>query len=203
MPTSVTGTSNKGGMKAACREPDHCTATRAAVFSPSPAVVRRGFTLIELLVVLVIIGVLVSLATLAVGNDGARLVQEEAQRMAGLIQLAGEEATLQGRELGLQLTRTGYRFMFLARQEDGTLQWLALERDGVLRPRTFHPAITPELLLEGLPQTLPTAASEHGAPQLFLLSSGERTPFRLRLMTDDGRIVRELEGGLLGWIRVD
>ncbi len=166
-----------------------------------PAAFMRGFTLIELLVVLVIIGILVSFATLAVGNGRDGLVQEEASRLAALIALGGEEATLQGRELGLQFTRTGYRFMFLEPQEDGPAQWLPLQRDSVLRAREFHPEITPQLVLEGLPQTLPAEPPEHGAPQLFLFSSGERTPFLLRLAADEGRIVHELEGGPLGAIQ--
>lgn len=166
-----------------------------------PAAFMRGFTLIELLVVLVIIGILVSFATLAVGNDRDGLVQEEARRLAALIELGGEEATLQGRELGLQFTRSGYRFMFLEPQEDGPALWLALERDSLLRAREFHPEVTPQLELEGLPQTLPAEPPEQGAPQLFLFSSGERTPFLLRLAADDGRIVHEIEAGPLGPIQ--
>jgi len=165
---------------------------------PSSAARAGGFTLIELLVVLVIIGILVSFATLAIGDDRERLVHEEAHRIAALLEMAGDEATLHGRELGLQLWRTGYRFMFLVPQQDGPAQWLALERDHLLRPREFHPALTPQLVLEGLPQPLPADMPDDGAPQLLQLSSGERTPFLLRLSADNGRIVREIEAGPLG-----
>lgn len=171
-------------------------ATDTRFRAPAPPV--RGFTLIELLVVLVIIGILITFATLAIGNDQDNLLQQEARRFAALIELAGDEATLQGRELGVELTREGYRFLFLAPQEEGPALWLTLERDSLLRPRPFHPAITPQLQLEGLPQPLPLEPPEESLPQLFILSSGERTPFVLRLSADDGRLVREIEGGPLG-----
>lgn len=177
-------------------------ASRSSAFCLLPSAFRNGFTLIELLVVLVIIGIIVSFATLAIGDDRERLVQEEARRLAALLETAGEEATLQGRELGLEVFRDGYRFMFLAPQEEGPAQWLVLERDRLLRSREFHGEITPQLLLEGLPQPLPTKAPERGIPQVFLLSSGERTPFVLRLTADNERIVREIAAGPIGAVQV-
>ena len=41
----------------------------------------RGFTLIELLVVLVILGTLVSLAVLSVGNGAGRALRDEGDRL--------------------------------------------------------------------------------------------------------------------------
>jgi len=173
-----------------------------SAFRIPPCAVIRGFTLIELLVVLVIVGIIVSFATLAIGDDRERLVQEEVRRLAALLEAAGEEAVLQGRELGLEIFRGGYRFMFLAPQDDGPAQWLVLERDRLLRPREFHGEITPQLLLEGLPQPLPAEAPERGVPQVFLLSSGERTPFVLRLTADHERIVREIAAAPLGAVQL-
>lgn len=175
--------------------------TAAATFRRPPSAFCNGFTLIELLVVLVLIGIVVSFATLAIGDDRERLVQDEVRRIAALLETAGEEAVLQGRELGLQISQRGYRFMFLAPQEDGPAQWLVLERDRLLRPRDFHPETAPQLLLEGLPQPLTESFPERGAPQLFLLSSGERTPFVLRLTADNGRIAREIAAGPLAAVQ--
>ena len=47
----------------------------------------RGFTLIELLVVLVILGTLVSLALLSVGNGGGRVLRDEGERLATVMAL--------------------------------------------------------------------------------------------------------------------
>lgn len=201
MRTSATGpSSNRHGMTAVLCA-DGTGPPPGTMALPRPGGGSAGFTLIELLVVLVIIGILITFATLAIGNDQESVVQEEARRIAALIELAGEEATLQGRELGLQLDRGGYRFVFLAPQAEGPPRWLALEQDRLLRPRRFHPAITPELELEGQPQPLPLEAPEEATPQLFIFSSGERTPFLLRLGADQGRVVREIEAGPVGALR--
>ena len=47
----------------------------------------RGFTLIELLVVLVILGTLVSLAVLSVGNGAGRALRDEGDRLATVMAL--------------------------------------------------------------------------------------------------------------------
>src|SRR3990167_3992446 len=71
----------------------------------------RGFTLIELLVVLVILGTLVSLAVLSVGNGAGRALRDEGDRLATVMALLLEEATLDNREYGLQLRSDGYRVL--------------------------------------------------------------------------------------------
>ncbi len=141
---------------------------------------KSGFTLIELLVVIVIIAILVTLATLGMGTHRSTAIEDEANRLSALVAMAGDEATLQGRELGLQVTQEGYRFMYLEPQPDGQpSRWLVLERDSMLRPRQLPKGMSPQLFLEELPQKLPEKAPDEAPPQVFLLSSGERTPFRL------------------------
>lgn len=148
----------------------------------------RGFTLVELLVVLVIIGSLVGLAVLSTGIAGpSRELKNEAERLAGLIGVLVEEAVLDNCEYGLRLERGGYQVL---RYDEAKLQWLPL---GKARHRLPDwAALSYELDGEAL--KLGAAAKDEDEqddkdkapknalqPQLLILSSGELSPFRLRL----------------------
>ena len=64
---------------------------------------KGGFSLIELLVVIAIVGIVMSIALLSLGVLGDdRDLQKEGRRMIALVQVAQDEATMQGREFGLE-----------------------------------------------------------------------------------------------------
>ena len=142
----------------------------------------RGFTLIELLVVLVILGSLIGIATLSVGIAGpSRELRNEAERLAGLIGVLAEEAVLDNREYGLYLTDEAYQVL---RYDPQSARWDAL--DG--KPHSLPGWAELSVELEGEALKLPQPSgeqSESGSvgklPQLLMLSSGELSPFRLRL----------------------
>lgn len=135
---------------------------------------QRGFTLFELLVVIVIIGIILSFATLAVNvNTPAQVLQRDLQRLQALMQLAQEEAILQSKTYGLSISTTGYRFYQL---EEST--WLPLERDAVLRSRQWTAPVEVDLQIEGLSVLIDERAEK---PQIFWFSDGETVPFVLRL----------------------
>ena len=75
----------------------------------------RGFTLIEIMLVIVIIGCATGIIVLSIpggpspklGNDLA----EESQQLAATIQVMSEQATQQGRTIGLHISDHGYQFM--------------------------------------------------------------------------------------------
>jgi general secretion pathway protein H len=92
----------------------------------------NGFTLIEIVVVIVIIGVILSFATLSIGSGGLeQKLEQEAQRLASLLQLASQEAILQSKEMGVFFETDGYRFYVLTSKK-----WQALtESDDIFRPR--------------------------------------------------------------------
>lgn len=159
---------------------------------------QKGFTLLELLVVLVIIGIVVTFATLAIGNSIEQQISDEARRFIALTETASNEAMLQGRELGLRFDEEGYQFMFLALLDDGSRQWQELQHDLLLRARGFPPEISARLILEDRPQTV-DGQNHENRPQILLLSSGERTPFRLQLSSRDKHHVRLIEGGPFGF----
>jgi general secretion pathway protein H len=139
---------------------------------------ERGFTLLELLAVLFIIGIIVSFAGLSVGQRTSRVAQDEAERLYGLVRMAGEESVLQGRELAVEFTRESYRFLELA--EDN--QWISIEEDSLFRERKLPPEVNIDLLVEGAAASF---GDEKNLPRIFVLSSGELTDFELSFSLDD------------------
>jgi general secretion pathway protein H len=153
----------------------------------------RGFTLIELLVVLVIIGTLVSLAVLSTGNGkGGRELRNEAERLVALIGVLADEAVLDGQEYGLLVNAEGYRVLsydnasgtwadaptYKEHRTPASLR-LVLELDGeaLILPAPEAAEDPPGLV----PAKLSDEKKEPVVPQLLILSSGELSPFRLRL----------------------
>lgn len=152
----------------------------------------RGFTLIELLVVIVILGSLVSLAMLSSSGNQSRLLLDESERLASLISVLSEEATLDNREYGLWLDDQSYRVL---RYDERKSVWQPLPGQGLHSLPAFARM---ELKLEGQPLKLATPVVEQQdspglstareappenplQPQLLILSSGEFSPFTLRL----------------------
>jgi len=158
---------------------------------------HAGFTLLELLAVILIIGIVISFASLSIGQNASRIVQDEAERLHGLIQLAGEEAVLQGRELALEFDRDRYRFL-----EQGKKDWQPVTEDTMLRERALPEAVEFELLLEGVETSF---EDKENLPRIFILSSGELTPFNMTLKTDEGEeyLLQGLINGKLVLTRAD
>lgn len=136
-----------------------------------------GFTLLELMAVILIIGIIVSFATLSIGQNTSRIVQDEVERLHGLIQLAGEEAVLQGREFALEFNRDRYRFL-----EDGSEGYQPIEEDKMFRERELPETVEVELMLEDVEASF---EDKKKLPRIYILSSGELTPFDLTLSIDE------------------
>lgn len=155
----------------------------------------RGFTLIEVLVVVVIVGIISSVVLLSTSLiDDERGIRQEARRLASLVELAGDEALLQGRDFGLEVVRGGYRFVEYDPLQD---RWFEVPGDELLRPRRLPERLEFELYVEDRRVLL---AEEHArlgnegspagerranyAPHTLILSSGQLSPFELRLLRD-------------------
>ena len=127
-----------------------------------------GFTLIELMVVMVLIGVLVSMVHISLGDNNSRNARQEAVVLLGLIHGLREKAVLEGHEYGLRLEPGAYQLMrFEGEQWQAVEPWVSLPVGLVLT-----------LTLDGQDQPL-TAGSV--TPQLLWLSSDENTAFELHL----------------------
>ncbi|HHJ80838.1 MAG TPA: type II secretion system protein GspH [Candidatus Tenderia electrophaga] len=157
---------------------------------------ERGFTILELLVVLLIIGIVVSMASLSVGGNEARALRDEAQRLTSLVDLAIQESVLNGRELGLELNDVSYQFLVY----DGT-NWLPISGIDEFRPRELPPGIELEVEIEGQ-AAFESLSGETEASQIWIMSSGEVSPFIITLKLKDGPFYR-LNGDMMGGLKLE
>ncbi len=173
-----------------------------------------GFTLIEVLVVVMIIGIISAIAVLGLGNlADDRELKNEANRMTALIEMASDEATLQGRDFGLEILQTGYRFVEF---DPLTEQWFEVIGDDLMRPRTLADDTEFELFLEDKRVLLELDAveteqsddddngnlTEDYQPHVLVLSSGDITPFVLEIFRRTDRTSIQLSASPAGELKV-
>ena len=129
----------------------------------------RGFTLLELLVVLVIAGILLGAVALNANPGDRQMLQNEAQRVALLLQLARDEAIVRNRPIAFEAD--GYRYRFLIRQNN---DWRALTDDSLLREREYRRAPLSLLLQPSTTDRLPLRIVFGREPvdKAFLLTMG-------------------------------
>lgn len=173
-----------------------------------------GFTLIELLVVVVVIAVIVSIGLLSLGVLGDdRVLRREAHRISTLLEVVQDEAVMQGREFGLEIMLNSYRFV-----EFDPFQriWSEAGTEDVFRFRQMPEGIEFDLRLENKSVLLEVDAvdltdSEENresdskndfAPHVLIFSSGDSTPFELRIINQLQEQTVILSGDLTGKIEV-
>jgi general secretion pathway protein H len=87
---------------------------------------------LELLVVMVIAGIMLGIVSFKAMPDDRQVLQQDAQRIALLLQLARDEAIVRNRPIAFEADANRYRF--LIREE---LLWQPLLQDEMLRERAF------------------------------------------------------------------
>ena len=152
----------------------------------------RGFTLMELIVVVFIIGISLSFVTISLNQHSDRQVEDAVKRLHQLLRLAAEEAVMQSQEYSLMVTKTGYSFAALSLGG----KWENVSDDAMLRQREFPENVRVELRIDQ--QQVGFEDSETPG-QIYILSSGELTPFQLLVKTED-EIAYGIEGNIIGQI---
>lgn len=147
--------------------------------SPRP---RRegGFTLVEILVVVAIIAVLASAMVLQLRPPGQTTPARVAAALSRVIAAAGDEALFNGREFALSFSRAGAVVLAF---DPATRSWARAKDPDSLAAEIPFGGLVASLAIEGRNVGMRGAGAEP-QPDAFLLSSGETTPFRLRLAAD-------------------
>jgi general secretion pathway protein H len=173
-----------------------------------------GFTLIEILVVVVIMGIISAIVVLGLGNLGDdRELRTEARRMSALIEMALDEATLQGRDFGIELMQSGYRFVEFDPLSE---QWSEVIGDDLMRPRSLAEDTEFVLFLEDRRVLLKVDAEEREKgdddddrdlsddylPHVLVLSSGDITPFVLEIFRNSDRASIQISVSPAGELKV-
>lgn len=146
----------------------------------------RGFSLLELLVVVTIIGIFAGAAVLYIGVTGRdRVIEREMLRLSSIVELLREEALMQGRDYGVLFSQTGYRFYIYDHTQS---LWVDPPGDRLLRGHALPEPLRLGLILEErdvrLAQEFDEELLEEPEPQVFVLSSGELTPFSAEIGRD-------------------
>ncbi len=187
----------------------------SALGRPAQPCHGSGFTLIEVLVVVVIIGVVSAIVVLGLGNLGNdRELQNEARRMTSLIEMASDEATMQGRDFGLEVLQTSYRFVEF---DSLTEQWYEVIGDDLMRPRQLAQDTEFDLFLEDRRVLLELEAADIAPdddddddrdliddylPHILVLSSGDISPFELEIIRMTDRASVQLSVSPAGELKV-
>jgi general secretion pathway protein H len=157
---------------------------------PARARPARGFTLVEILVVIVIIGIVASMATLAIGVLGRdREVEEQTRRFWAVLQQAREEADLQSLDIGVFVSDNAYEYLRFDQRQGA---WQPIYDDKLYERRELPEGLRFRLWLEGREIVMKSGEVDRSdkdedkkyPPQIAVLSSGEIAPFELRIERD-------------------
>lgn len=163
-----------------------------------------GFTLLELMVVLVIIGVIFGFAVLSMGGDKyAEAMEREVRRLATVVDMVSDEAVLLGEEIAIRFFDDGYEFLILQNNI-----WLVSGDGNLMKRHSLPDGIGLQLEVENDLPVFPdgdtaekdaaSAADPNTPPQVYLLSSGEVTPFAVTFRAKQSDVRYHLKVSLMG-----
>jgi general secretion pathway protein H len=150
---------------------------------------QQGFHLIELLVVMAIAGIMLTFAVLGVGSTAHHRVRNEAEQLQLMIAQLRQEAILKNLQYAVRIRADGYEVLTINEENE----WQVLKEDKLYKP---HPLDDDLEFIIDLDQ-----ASDNGEDQgslIYILSSGEISPFQLTVQSTDKVNRIQLQGDMLG-----
>lgn len=158
--------------------------------------------------VLVLMGIILSMMTISVGDGGQyRRLEEEANRLKTLMIMAKEEVVLRSQEWAIVFKQDGYQFEQEEVEEvEGTPKLKkTLITDKIFRPREL-PGYHLSIIIEDIEYTDEfdedrEADEEDTIGRVQIYSSGEITEFELTLRLDEGDdhfVLKGMPSGELG-----
>jgi len=174
-----------------------------------------------------IVGVLATMFTLSVGvTGGDRQLDTEVDRLIAVIDLAREEAVVQGRELGMRFYTNSYEFAayyedFIEYHDEDNpdlSEWALLDKGTLLGPRELPDGLLFELSIDGREVVLKNAGEAERAtpdeqeeeapvrsyePQVMIFSSGDMSPFTIQLRRSFANKKTTVDFDLDGSVEID
>ena len=159
----------------------------------------KGFTLIEVMVVVALIAIIMGSVVLSVG-DGGQLdkIEIETKRMSALIKLLSEEAILKNKQYAVVVAETEYDFQELDKNE----KWQPLAEDPVFHKRKMINNSKIEMVLEDFNVDF-DAQKDKEEVKIFLLSSGEMSPFEIKIHDIESEVYFMITGSILGALKIE
>ena len=163
---------------------------------------QQGFTLLEIMLVIVLIGIATSAVVMTLPSKGNKEsdAKWQTQHFVTLFQFAEDEALMTGREFALVFKGNSYQFTTYDYKKK---KWLAIKEGNLSKKRELQGALRLKYTLTGsVWDQIDTVEDDsfikdedrvHIArdekiksfkPQVFIMSSGEVTPFSLKIIED-------------------
>ena len=164
---------------------------------------QAGFTLLEVILVVLLSGLLVSAVVVNFSWDNRDdKLEQEAHRFQQLFHYAAETALMRQQEWGVVIKPNGYEFLVYQAEDD---RWLPVDTPASMAWHELPAGQALKLELEGLPWQEDSLLGELNwdtdaleeqqrqtddvavLPHIFILSSGEITPFQLIVQDESER----------------
>lgn len=169
---------------------------------------QTGFTLLEVMLVLALMGLIISVVTYsALGTNNYDKVDEQAKRFQVVFDMASDYAVLNQVQLGIRVDEEENTYTYVVLDEED--QWMELPDQKLFASYHLPEFMTLSLNLDDLPWEQEEQLFDRGVfdeelsvsnagveigdeedippppPQIFLLSSGDITPFELSITFED------------------
>jgi general secretion pathway protein H len=142
----------------------------------------RGFTLLEVLVVMVIVGITLGAVSFNAMPNDQKVLQNDAQRIALLLQSARDEAIVRNHPIAFEAEADRYRFLIF---QDN--KWITLKQDDLLREREFkHSPVTFTIR--------PPSADQSTPLRIIFGREPVGIPFILTLAVGDAQVAIHADG---------